>query len=167
MTTTELLLQTFNIELTMTRPFLERVPEDLIAWQPHPKSMTMGRLAMHVAGLPAIATLCLSTDTFNFNPGQGPDTTYTTRDVLLGTFDTNANHLRGALTRATDTALFQPWRVTMGDRTLSETPRGVVLLHNCLGHLSHHRAQLGMYLRLNNLPVPSVYGPTADQLTPT
>ena len=166
MTTIDLLVQTFEIEFSMTRRILERVPDHLADWTPHPKSMPMGKLARHVADLPAIITLCLTTEGFDIAAPPPPDAANTDPKSVLTTFDEAATKARATLAAAQDADLFQPWTMSVGDRVLGTNPRGITLLHTCLGHLAHHRAQLGMYLRLNNLPVPPVYGPTADEPSP-
>ena len=161
--TTEFLLQTFNIELPMTRRILERLPEDRSNWQPHPKSMPLGRLAMHVARLPDLITLCLETHSFDAANGTPPDLTFVSRDHTLQTFDASAARMQAALGNATDQDLTAPWPFGFGGRVFSNETRAVTILHMGLGHLIHHRAQLGTYLRQNDLPVPPLYGPSADE----
>lgn len=159
----DLLWQGFEIEAGMTRRVLDRVPTDKPDWVPHPRSMPLGRLAMHVATLPRLATLCLTTPGFDLAAASSPDLTLRSHARLLETFDESLCSLQTALSTSTDEHLSEPWRFSFGDRVLSKTPRGVTLLHMFLGHLSHHRAQLGTYLRLLDLPVPGVYGPSADE----
>ena len=163
MTTTDLLRQTLHIELAMTRRTLERVPEDLPTWQPHPKSMPLGRLALHLVRVPDLITLCLTTPGLDAATGQPPDRTFSTRDHLLRTFDDSVARLEDALGSATEADLAQPWPFSFKGNVVSAEPRAVTILHMGLGHLIHHRAQLGTYLRLNDLPVPAVYGPSADE----
>jgi uncharacterized damage-inducible protein DinB len=163
MTLSELLLQTFDIEMPMTRRILERVPLDKPGWAPHPRSMPLGRLAMHVATLPGLATVCLTTQHFDLANLPGPDQNLPPGQSLLSVFDKSEQAMRAALARAKDDDLSEPWPFVVSGRVLSDKPRAVTLLHNFLGHLSHHRAQLGMYLRLLDLPVPGVYGPSADE----
>lgn len=163
MTTVQLLLKTFTIEFGMTRRMLERVPEDRPDWRPHPKSMPLGRLAMHVARLPDLMTLCLTTPGFDASATQAPDLTFSSTADLLCTFDNSADRLFSSLAASTDEFLAQPWPFGAGGRIFSQEPRSVSLLHMGLGHLIHHRAQLGTYLRQNDLPVPPVYGPSADE----
>lgn len=163
MTTVDLLLQTLEIELAMTRRTLERIPEELAFWQPHPRSMPMGQLAMHVARLPDLMTLCLSTQAFDAGNGPAPDLVFASGEALLRTFDESRERLLAALAPATDDFLAQPWPFGAGGQIFSDLPRSVTLLHMGLGHLAYHRAQLGTYLRLNDFPVPPLYGPTADE----
>lgn len=168
MSTTSTLLEFFDIEIAMTRKLLQAVPADKPDWSPHPRSMPLGKLAMHVATLPRMATAILSTPYFDLAGDVPPDLTLASQKQLLATFDTSAAEARGALAKATDEQLAEPWELRVGDRVLANSSRAVTILHNCLGHLIHHRAQLGTYLRLNNLPLPGVYGPSADdkQATP-
>ena len=163
MSTTDLLRRTSHIEFAKTRRTLERVPEDRPGWTPHPRSMPLGRLAMHVARLPDLITLCLSTPGFDAATGQAPDLTFNSREHLLSTFDESAARLHDALALVTEQDLGQPWEFSLGDRVFSRESRAVTILHMGLGHLIHHRAQLGTYLRLNDLPLPPLYGPSADE----
>lgn len=163
MTIAELLSQSLAIELAMTRRMLDRVPTDNPAFAPHPKSMPLGKLAMHVATLPRLATLIISTPAFDLTNAPATDLTLRSHEQLVATFDENVRILQSALNSATDEQLSQPWRFSFGERVISDEPRAVTLLHMFLGHMSHHRAQLGTYLRLLDLPVPGVYGPSADE----
>ena len=163
MTQADLLLQAFNIELPMTRRTLERVPADLAAWQPHPKSMPLGRLAMHVATLPEQIHLILTTPRCDAATVPWPSLVFTTTEDLLDTFDTAVTQVQQTLSTATDADLAHPWEFSWKGNVFSNEPRGVAILHMGFGHLAHHRAQLGTYLRANNLPVPPVYGPSADE----
>lgn len=167
MTIAEVLSQTFEIETAMTRRILERVPTDNPNWSPHVKSMPLGKLAMHVATLPRLATLCLTSPGLDLANAPAQDLTLHSHDQLLATFDDNIRALNAALAASSDDQLSQPWRFSFGERVISDKPRAVTLLHMFLGHLSHHRAQLGTYLRQLDLPVPGVYGPSADdRITP-
>ncbi len=163
LTTAELLLQNFDIETSMTRRLLERVPTGNPDWTPHPKSMPLGRLAMHVATLPGLITACLGTPDFDIAAYQPPDLTLHSREHLLSTFDATVSEARTALSEATEEQLAFIWRLRFGDRLLSESSRALTINHACIGHLIHHRAQLGTYLRALDLPVPGVYGPSADE----
>ena len=161
------ILPEFDHEMAVTRKTLERVPEDRRDWKPHDKSMTMGRLAGHLAELPGFVTMCLQQDSFNVRPpGGGPSRqplVMTSREQLLKDFDNNVAGLRHTLSDASDESLMKSWSLLAGDKTIFTAPRIGVLRSFCLNHVIHHRAQLGVYLRLNNLPVPSVYGPSADE----
>ena len=162
MTITDLLLQTFDVELAMTGRMLDRVPTDRPDWLPHPRSMPIGKLAMHVATLPGLATLCLTTDSFDLVGSTPPDLNLRSHEQLLATFDEASGKARAALASATDEQLSARWRFSYGERIISDESRAFTLTHMFLGHLSHHRAQLGTYLRQLELPVPGVYGPSAD-----
>jgi len=163
MTLVEAILEDLDVELKMTRRILAAVPEGHAAWTPHPKSMPLGRLAMHVATLPEIVTLCLTTIEFDITQYAMPDLIFHSPTHLLETFDKNAAQARTSLAQATDEDLAQIWTLRIGERVLTNDRRSLTVLHMCLGHLIHHRAQLGVYLRLLDLPVPGVYGPSADE----
>jgi uncharacterized damage-inducible protein DinB len=162
MTIPEALLATFDIELPSTRRILEHVPTSLPDWAPHPKSMSLGNLAMHVATLPSMAKAILTNPSFDLSAPQPAAPTVDAAPSLLTIFDTQAAELRALLAQSTDDDLSATWTLHAGPHILVESPRSVALLHNFLGHLIHHRAQLGVYLRLNDLHVPGVYGPSAN-----
>lgn len=169
MTTAELLLQDFDIEIAMTRKILERVPEDNPEYKCHDKSMPLGKLTMHVATLPVFGKVILTTPYMDMKEPKTswPDMTFTTRDHALATFDTAASDCRAALAACSDADLATPWKFSFGEHVISNSPRSLAYRHMCFNHLIHHRAQLGVYLRLNDIPVPGVYGPSADeQFTP-
>lgn len=161
------ILPEFDHEMAVTRKTLERVPEGKADFKPHEKSMPMGRLAGHLAELPGFVTMCLQQDSFNVRPpGGGPSRTplvMTSRAQLLEAFDKNVAGLRESLSQASDETLMKSWSLLAGDKTIFTAPRIGVVRSFCLNHTIHHRAQLGVYLRLNNVPVPSVYGPSADE----
>lgn len=161
------ILPEFDHEMAVTRKTLERVPEDKPDWKPHEKSMSMARLAGHVAELPAFVTMALQNDSFNVRPaGGGPSRQpllMSSRKQLLEAFDNNVAGLRSSLSNASDETLMKSWSLLAGDKTIFTAPRIGVVRAFCLNHIIHHRAQLGVYLRMNNVPVPSVYGPSADE----
>ena len=163
MTTAEVLLQDFDMEMAMTRRTLERVPEDKPDYKPHEKSMAMGRLAVHVATLPKFGTFILTTPSMDLTTAKWPDMTFVSREKLLADFDALAAEARAALTTASDADLATSWKFSFGDKVISEGPRSLAFRHMFFNHLIHHRAQLGVYLRLNDVPVPGVYGPSADE----
>ena len=165
MTTSELLLQDYDMEIAMTRKILERVPNDNPGFKCHDKSMPLGKLTMHVATLPIFGKTILTTPYMDMKDPKTswPDQTFTTRDHALATFDTAASDCRAALASLSDAQLAEPWKFSFGDRVISNSPRSLAYRHMCFNHLIHHRAQLGVYLRLNNIPVPGVYGPSADE----
>jgi uncharacterized damage-inducible protein DinB len=165
MTVAEMQLQDFDMEMGMTRRTLERVPEDRGKYKPHEKSMAMGRLAMHVATLPRLGTTILTTPGMDLaNPNQKwPDMTFVSREKLLAAFDENAAAARAALAAASDAELAANWKFSFGEQVISNGSRSLAFRHIFFNHLIHHRAQLGVYLRLNDVAVPGTYGPSADE----
>jgi uncharacterized damage-inducible protein DinB len=165
MSTAELLLQDFDIEVAMTRRILQAVPGGNPDYKCHDKSMPLGKLTMHVATLPYFGKTILTTPSLNMaDPNhKWPDHTFTTPEAALAIFNTAASECRAALASLSDAQLAEPWKFSFGDRVLSNSPRSLAYRHMCFSHLIHHRAQLGVYLRLNDVPVPGVYGPSADE----
>jgi uncharacterized damage-inducible protein DinB len=165
MTTAELLLEDYDIEIASARRVLERIPEDNPDFKCHNKSMPLGKLAMHVATLPAFGKTILTTPGMNMaDPGHKfPDNTFRTRDITLATFDATANEARAALAASSDADLAERWKFAFGDRVISNESRSLTYRHMFFNHLLHHRAQLSVYLRLNDIPVPGLYGPSADE----
>jgi len=163
MTTAELLLEDFDMEIAMTRRILGSIPEDKPDFKCHDKSMPLGRLAVHVSTLPRLGITILTTPSMDLATVKWPDMTFVSREKLLADFDALAAELRAALAASSDADLATHWKFSFGDRVLSDSPRSLAYRHMCLNHLIHHRAQLGVYLRLNDLPVPGVYGPSADE----
>ncbi len=165
MTTAEVLLQDFDIEMAGTRRTLERVPEDKPDYKPHEKSMAMGRLAMHVATLAVFGKTILTTPSMDMKDPKTswPDMTFRSRETTLATFDAAAAEARAALSAASDADLATAWKFSFGDKVLSNGPRSLAFRHMFFNHLIHHRAQLGVYLRMNDIAVPGVFGPSADE----
>jgi len=162
----ELFLSEFDHEMNTARKTLERIPEDKPSWKPHEKSMQLDRLAGHVAELAGWPVPTIEQDSLDFRPpGQPPfqPTFATSRKQVLEIFDKNCEQSRRAISQASDEHLMKNWSLLNGGQTLMTMPRFAVLRSFCLNHIIHHRAQLGVYLRLNNIPVPSVYGPSADE----
>src|SRR5262245_36714048 len=158
------LLPEFDREMESTRKTLERVPEDKFDWKPHEKSMAMGRLASHIANLFCWVSVALQTDSADIAPaGEPPRKDPKTTAELVETFDRNVASARAALAEASDETLRAPWTMIAGGRTIFTAPRVAALRTFVMNHSIHHRAQLGVYLRLNDIPVPSVYGPSADE----
>lgn len=160
------LLPEFEHEMTTTRRTLERVPDDKFDWKPHEKSTDLGGLATHLANLPTWVGHTLNNDTFDIAPpGQGPlrAAPKHTREEVLAEFDRNVAAARESLSSASDERLLGPWSLLRGGEKMMTLPRAAVLRSFVLNHTIHHRAQLGVYLRLNDIPVPSVYGPSADE----
>jgi uncharacterized damage-inducible protein DinB len=156
------LLPEFDREMTLTRRLLERVPEDRFDWKPHPKSMSLGALSTHLANLPVWAEVTARQTTFDL-AGQPPREPAASRQELLATFDRNVAQAREALVGRTDAELLAPWTLKSGSHTIFTMPKTSVLRSMVLNHLVHHRGQLSVYLRLHDVPLPSIYGPSADE----
>ena len=160
------LLPEFDHEMANTRKTLERVPEDKFGWKPHEKSMSMGRLATHVAELTGWVATTLETESLDFAPPGAPPyqpKIAASRPGLLAIFDKNAAAARAALAAAGDAQLMVTWTLLGGGKTIFSMPRVAVLRGMVMNHLIHHRGQLAVYLRLNDVPVPALYGPSADE----
>lgn len=160
------LLPEFDHEMANTRKVLERVVEEKFDWKPHPKSPTLGWLANHLANLPTWATTTIAQDAFDTAPPDGPapqPPAATSRQAVLDRFDESVRTARAAIAGASDRHLTSPWTLLQGGKTLFSLPRVAVLRSFVMNHMIHHRAQLGVYLRLNDVPVPTIYGPTADE----
>lgn len=162
MTIAEILLQDFDHEMQGTRTTLERVPANKPDFKCHDKSMPMGRLAVHVATLPRLGTTILTTPGMDLATTKWPTLVFESTEKLLADFDAIAAETRAALVKSTDSDLQQPWKFSFGDKLITNAPRSAAYRSMFFNHLIHHRAQLGVYLRLNNLPVPPLYGPSAD-----
>ena len=166
MAISEMLLPEFDQEIAGARRTLERVPDDRLEWSPHPKSGTMGWLAGHLANVPSWGTLTLTGDALDLAPGGkplDPPPQPESSAELVATLDRHAAEARAALAGASDEDLMQSWSLLQNGQVIMTLPRLAVLRSFVLNHLIHHRAQLGVYLRLNDIPVPSIYGPSADE----
>jgi uncharacterized damage-inducible protein DinB len=163
MTIAETLLLDYDAEIQNTRRILERIPEDKPDWVPHPKSMPMGRLAVHVARLPDFATTILTTDNLDLGSRKFPPMVFESREKLLAQLEKTSAEARQALQSATDEQLQTQWKLSWGDKTIADASRAVLFRTMFLNHLIHHRGQLTVYLRLNEVPVPGLYGPSADE----
>jgi len=160
------LLGEFDQEIANTRKCLERVPEDKFSWKPHPKSGTMIWLAGHVAQLPGWAKETFERTELDIAPVGQPQPqppVLKTRKDLLDLFDKYSAAGRSALAKATDADMMAPWSLLSGGKTIFTMPRIAVFRGFVMNHLIHHRAQLTVYLRLNDIPVPALYGPSADE----
>ncbi|MFI5229986.1 MAG: DinB family protein [Gemmatimonadales bacterium] len=161
----EWFLPEFDQEMQTTRSLLERVPFDNASWRPHTKSTSLGGLASHVANLAGYGARVATEPEINFAPTGGAPYApkeFSNRDELLQAFDANAARSRAAIAALPDQALGVAWSLKFGDRVIFTQPRGVVLRSFMMNHIIHHRGQLSVYLRLNDVPLPSIYGPTAD-----
>ena len=162
----ETLLPEFDHEMANTRRTLERIPEDKFNWKPHEKSTTMGGLAVHLANIPAWALNTINDDSLDIAPpGVAPSRNPPagSRTEILEVFDQNVAAARAAVAGASDEQFLNPWSLLSGGKTIFTLPRIAVMRSMVMSHSIHHRAQLGVYLRLNNVPVPAIYGPSADE----
>lgn len=152
-------------EMAGTRKELERVPEDKFGWKPHAKSMSLCRLASHLAEVPSYGTAVLANSEFDILPAGKPyvPNEIGSRKEILALFDKNLEGLQEALGGMSDGDMLQPWTLLKGGTKVFTLPKVAVLRSMCLNHNIHHRAQLGVYLRLVDVPVPSIYGPSADE----
>jgi uncharacterized damage-inducible protein DinB len=160
----DLLLPEFDDEIQKTRAVLERLPDDRPDFKPHDKSMSLLKLANHTAQLPNFLSLILTTDTFDVaQSGVSRPPTPATHAERLASFDLLAASARAELAGTADRAMHENWKATAGDRLIYAGSRYHALRSIFFNHMIHHRAQLAMYLRLNDLPVPPLYGPSADE----
>jgi uncharacterized damage-inducible protein DinB len=161
---TDFFLAQLEREAKVSRRALERVPEGRPDWKPHEKSMPFGYLSTLVAMMPSWVAMAITQDELDIAPPGGgkyqPPSAATNRE-LLQTHDDAVAKARAALSETSDEHLMTPWRLLVGGKTVMENPRHVVIADTFL-HLAHHRGQLSVYLRLNGAPVPSLYGPSAD-----
>jgi len=165
MSFSEALLPEFDQEMANTRKLLACVPEQIPAYKPHEKSMTMQRLAGHIGELPSWAVNTIRLTTLDLTPPGGSGFKpflASTRTELLETFDKHVADARAAIAGATDDDLHVVWSLVYQGKTVLQTPRMAVLRSIVMNHIIHHRAQLGVYLRLNNIAIPGMYGPSAD-----
>jgi len=159
----DLLLTEFDEEAKKTRATLERVPNGQGDFAPHPKSMPLARLAPHVAQLAGFGYMVLTTPELDFAKTNFTPLPFESAAQLVRAFDQNAAQVRTALQNAGDDVWTQPWKLSFQGKTIFEGSRFLAYREMFLNHLVHHRAQLGVYLRLNNAPVPATYGPSADE----
>jgi hypothetical protein len=159
----ELLLTEFDEEVKKTRAALERVPIDKKDFVPHPKSMPLGKLAPHVAELPQFGVTILTTPELDFSTGKGmARPPFESIEQLVKAFEDGAANARAALKNTPDSAWTEPWKLSFGGKPIFSGSRFLAYREMFLNHLVHHRAQLGVYLRLNDKSVPATYGPSAD-----
>lgn len=154
-------IQELELEAARTRRVLERVPTDKLAWTPHAKSMPIGKLAMHLASIPGRLSAWILTDEFVFTPNPTPEPTSTAE--ILAAHDAGVAAAKENLTKVGDAGLSAMWTAKAGDKTLMTMPKSGVVRTLVLNHAFHHRGQLSVYLRLLDVPVPSIYGPSADE----
>ena len=166
MTLSEALLPEFDLEMAGTRKTLERVPEAKFGWKPHDKSGSMIWLAGHLSNIPEWAVYTIKEDSLDMAPNgvkMSPPPMPKSSKELLETFDKNVKAGRACIAGASDADLAKSWALKMNGQTLFSMPKAACLRTWVLNHNVHHRAQLGVYLRLNNIAVPAIYGPSADE----
>jgi uncharacterized damage-inducible protein DinB len=163
MSRSDALLPEFDQEMASTRRLLERVPTDKFGWTPHDKSTPLGRLATHVANLPSMASLALSVPELDIAVRRDSLPKAETSEQLLEIFDKSAAAARASIAGASDELLFDTFALRNGERVMFTLPKIAALRVFFLNHLIHHRGQLTVYLRLNDIPVPGLYGPSADE----
>lgn len=156
----ELLLAQLEREIASTRKVVERVPDGKEDWKPHPKSMEMGYLSTLVATMFGWVAMMIESDHLDLASGGSPAAGTTADKVAL--FDKSVESARNALKNTTDEHLLTNWQLRMGERVLDDRARHLMIA-DTFCHLAHHRGQLSVYLRLNEQPIPSIYGPTADE----
>jgi uncharacterized damage-inducible protein DinB len=165
MTIAEIILLDYDQEISNTRRTLERIPEDKPDWAPHEKSMKLGKLAMHCATITNFGYYIMEDDSMDMANSSRPhtDLTFTTRAAALAALDAAAPKCRSALAAASDEHLLKPWKFSFGEHVISYLPRAATFRIMCFDHMIHHTSQLGVYLRLLDIPVPALYGPSADE----
>ncbi|HUI57517.1 MAG TPA: DinB family protein [Bryobacteraceae bacterium] len=160
------LLPEFDQEMANTRKTLDRVPEDKFGWRPHPKSFTMISLATHIANMVGWTVDTIAKDSFDIAPPGAPpykEELAGSRKELLDKFDKGVTAARAAIAGASDQHLMASWSLLSGGQPIFTMPRIACVRSMIMNHVIHHRAQLGVYLRLNDIPVPATYGPSADE----
>jgi uncharacterized damage-inducible protein DinB len=162
MTIADTLIAELEREAQITRRVLERVPTDKLAWKPHAKSMSLGRLAQHVATIPGFISGIARFDSFDIEKFSQPPELESTA-AILAAFDENIAEAKTNLGATDDAAMMKNWSFNMGGKPVMPLPRIGVYRTILLNHLYHHRGQLSVYLRLLDVPVPSIYGPSADE----
>ena len=155
-------------EFASTRKFIALVPDDKLTWKPHEKSMELGRLAWHIAELPSWVSETIKKDLLTMTEEDGAKAMNEWKEKkhtdMLAKFDRDLSEARTVLANASDADMAHHWKMEWSDQTVVDSPREQVLRKWVLSHMIHHRAQLGVYLRLNNIAIPGSYGPSADEM---
>lgn len=165
MTFAETILPEFDQEMASTRKVLERLPDEKLDWRPHPKSNTIGWNANHLAEIPGWVEGTMASLTWDFAPVGGEryqSPSLTSRQAILALFDRNVASARKAIAAGSDEDFAQPWSLLEAGKLILTMPRSAVMRSFVLHHVIHHRAILCVYLRLNDVPVPGMYGPSGD-----
>jgi uncharacterized damage-inducible protein DinB len=150
-------------EGAQTKKILEKVPFDQWQWKPHQKSMALGRLASHVAELPKWITMCINTDELDFSKRGYKANVFESREQLLQHLDQNVQEALATLEKTTDAQLLENWTLRNGEHVIFTMPKIAVIRSMAMNHMIHHRGQLSVFLRLMDIPVPGMYGPSADE----
>src|SRR5262245_27588950 len=153
----------FDHEMAVTRQVLERVPDEAFAWKPHEKSYSLGDLATHLARVPHWGRQILDTESYDLASATHPAAAKTTRADVLDMFDAHVAEVRRALTARTEAELLVPWTLKRSSQTVLSMPRITALRRFLIHHVIHHRGQMTVYLRQQGVPIPPIYGPTADE----
>lgn len=151
-----------DLELAATRRVLERVPFEHWGWKPHQKSFSLGRLATHLAELPRFAEVIASTEELDMADSGMPPSQVNSNEELLALFDDRAARMRNVITALDEKVLAGHWKLRVGETVYLDAPRALLLRQHGISHPIHHRAQLTVYLRMLEVPVPGMYGPSAD-----
>lgn len=159
----EALLAELQMEAQSTRKMLASIPDDKLTWKPHDKSMSLGHLASHMADIPNWAVVTIEQDELDFATSDYKVKEYENTAELLKSFDENMAKAVKSLENASDETMMKNWKMRAGDVIYMDMPKVQVMRGFVLNHNVHHRGQLSVYLRLNDIPLPSVYGPTADE----
>lgn len=155
-------LAEFEYEAATTRRLLERIPDDKLTWKPHEKSMTLHQLTNHLAQMPSWIEVLAGQDEFDVgNPGPA-NPPGVTREEILAVFDRTVATFKRVAPGISDEAMSAHWKLRNGEKVLMDVPRAAAIRTFILNHVVHHRGQLSVYLRLLDLPIPSIYGPSAD-----
>ncbi len=157
------MLGEFDYEMANTRKTLERIPIGKSEWKPDPKSMSLGQLAGHIVEMVGWGAMTLTTEGMDMNPGDHKPYIPSSQQDLLSTFDKNVETLRATLAGTQDSDMMKEWALRIGGQVLFAMPRVAVMRSMIMNHIIHHRAQLTVYYRLNGVPVPALYGPSADE----
>lgn len=152
----------YKKEVILTRRLLDRVPTEKFSWKPHEKSMSLGELSSHIVDNPRWMKILFESDSFAMEKSADPFQAKTSEE-LLEVFDRYTGEAQSQLDRVEENQLVRPWRMTSGDEVIYEDTRLNVLRFFMINHMVHHRGQLSVYLRLNDIPVPAIYGPSADE----
>jgi uncharacterized damage-inducible protein DinB len=162
MSVSQAFLQEFDNEAKTTRRVLERVPAEKFEWKPHPKSMSLGQLALHTAMTPGMICGWACEEETKFGSGEKPPAAVTTADILAA-HDNSVAKMKETIGELGDGGLMNSWKASAGGQTIFEMPKVALIRTIALNHWYHHRGQLSVYLRLLDVPVPTIYGPSADE----